>query len=315
MIFAYGEDDAHRLQLRDDDHAVAVAGMHDVARVDETQANDAADGRGDVAVIDVELRGIKLALIVLDGAFVLLDERVLCGELLFGNRVLSKQGGVARNINARVIEQRLIACELAFNLRDDGLIRARIDFDERVAGAHQVALFEVYGHELAVDAALHCDGGDGGCRTEARDIDADVACLRLRDDDWRVTAASGFACGLAGLLCCGLIRVSAIPEEGDRGKERKEHPGPYFVLRLFGLRRRRRRGQQQLRMFGRGYFRQSKRPRHDVRRVKEIALHIQFVDTEVTRRTRIGLCEDVLQMSCRTPINKSSGRKQEVIYV
>jgi len=44
LIFGQGKDDGNGLDLSHEQQACRVGGMHDVARIDRTQADDARDG-------------------------------------------------------------------------------------------------------------------------------------------------------------------------------------------------------------------------------------------------------------------------------
>src|SRR6185369_14755495 len=82
------EDHGDRLELGDDDQAARIGRMHDVAGVHQTQPHAAGDGRGDATVGELNLRGLDLALVVLDRALELVNERCLRVVLLPRHRVL-----------------------------------------------------------------------------------------------------------------------------------------------------------------------------------------------------------------------------------
>ena len=49
LVLRQGENHGDRLQLRDDEKTVLVGGVHDIADIDETQTDAAADGSSDAA--------------------------------------------------------------------------------------------------------------------------------------------------------------------------------------------------------------------------------------------------------------------------
>ena len=132
-----------------------------------------------MTIRDVDFGGVEQPLVVLYDAFVLNNERFLRCQLLFGNRVLCEQRGVPGLIYARIFQQSLIASKLPFSLQDGGFIRARIDFDQRIALFYQVTFVKVKAHQLTVNAALHGHRIDGSDGPKAGHVDADIACDSL----------------------------------------------------------------------------------------------------------------------------------------
>jgi hypothetical protein len=66
--------------------------------------------------------------------------------LLFGNGILRHQRFIARQIDARVIQQGLVPNQLSFRLHQRSVVRPRIDLDERGALLHDVAFFVMHFH-------------------------------------------------------------------------------------------------------------------------------------------------------------------------
>ena len=66
-----------------------------------------------MAVPQLDLRVVHLALVEFHRAFILVDDRELRIELLFGYRVLGEGLLVTREIEPRVLQQRAVAGELA----------------------------------------------------------------------------------------------------------------------------------------------------------------------------------------------------------
>jgi hypothetical protein len=73
-------------------------------------------------------------LVGLDRAFELADERLLRVELLLRDSVLGQQVPIADDIDACVVELRLVAGQRALGLAQRRLEGARVDLRERLAG-------------------------------------------------------------------------------------------------------------------------------------------------------------------------------------
>src|SRR5581483_7830738 len=126
----HGIEDRDRLELRDDDDAVGIAGLDDVAWVDLSQAKATADRSGDAGVGELQPRVIDLARVYTHRAFVLAYERGLGVDLLLGDRVLLEERVVPLEIELCILEQRSVARELSLRLLQLHLEGARIDFRE-----------------------------------------------------------------------------------------------------------------------------------------------------------------------------------------
>ncbi len=146
LILGDGENDADGLKLGDHQESGAVAGLNDVAGIHQPEADAPGDGRGDVAIDQIDLHRLNQTLIVLDYSFVGLDGSDLRGKLLLGDGVLLDERFITRLVDAGVVERGLIAQQLPFILRQLGFIRAGIDLGQRVALLHDVALFVEHLH-------------------------------------------------------------------------------------------------------------------------------------------------------------------------
>ncbi len=183
VVFGDVEDDGDGLKLGDHGEGGGGAGEDDIAGVDETQADATGDGRGDVAVGELDLVVLNGALVSLDGAFILDDGLLLVVELLLGDGVAGVGGAVAVEVDAGLGEDALIVLEGAFSLGEGGLVGARIDVDERLAFVNDLAFLVVNGHDLAGDLAVDGDGEDGGDGAEGVVVDVDIAGMGLGDGD------------------------------------------------------------------------------------------------------------------------------------
>jgi hypothetical protein len=113
LVLGQREDDVDGLELRDDGEPGRVGRVDEVARIDAAEADPAGDGRRHAAVDEVQLRGVDLALVDDERGLVLADEGHLRVELLLRDRVFLRESAVARHVDLRVREERLIARELS----------------------------------------------------------------------------------------------------------------------------------------------------------------------------------------------------------
>ncbi len=121
------------------------------------------------------MRGLKCALVHFHSAFVLRDGRLLRVESLRGNGALRERGLIAGEIEARVLQHRLIASELTLRLYQRGLIRTRVNDGEQVAFVDDLPFAVVDRHQLPGHAAGNGDRVNRRDGAERVDVDADVA--------------------------------------------------------------------------------------------------------------------------------------------
>ena len=74
LVFDDGEDGADGLELGDDEESVGVGGVDDVTGIDKAESDASGDGGGDLAIREIELDGFDEAFVLLDYAFLLLDQ-------------------------------------------------------------------------------------------------------------------------------------------------------------------------------------------------------------------------------------------------
>ena len=200
QVLRDGVEHGDRLELRDDDDAVSVAGVHDVAGIDQPQTEAAADRRADARISKLQPRVVDLTDIHADRAFVLAHERSLRVDLLLGDRVLLEKRVVALEVEAGVLDERPVACQLPLGLLQLHLEGPRIDLGEELALLHELAFFEEHAHQLAVDTRLHRHRAQRRYRAESVDDEVDVALCRRRGDHrgWPALSAARAAFGGAG---------------------------------------------------------------------------------------------------------------------
>ncbi len=187
VVFRECKDHRDRLQLRDDNDAVGVARMHDVADIDLAQPEPTADRCGDARIGELQLGTVDLGLVRLERTFVLADQRGLRVELLFGDGILLEQRAIALEISLRVFQQRLVASHGAFGLRELDLVGPGIDLCEQVALFDHLALAEHHRAQFAVDMRPDSDSVERYDRSQPVQVKIDIAGLG-RGSDHRLAA-------------------------------------------------------------------------------------------------------------------------------
>ena len=142
IVFGRREDDADRLDLRDDDDAGGVAGLHVIALIDLTQADAPADRGDDAAIGYVEVGRVDLRLVAGHGGLVLRHQKLLVVDLLGGDRILFAQDLEARQIGLRLGVQGGVLGQLSLRLRQGRLIGPRIDLGQKIARFDDLAFLK-----------------------------------------------------------------------------------------------------------------------------------------------------------------------------
>ncbi|MPM55205.1 hypothetical protein SDC9_101998 [bioreactor metagenome] len=153
--FGQREHRVDGLDLRDGDQPRGVRWVDHVAQIRLAQAKPPGNRRGDACVAQLQLGRIHLRLVRGDRAFVLAHQRGLGVHLLVGDGVLRLQLFVTLKIKLGVLEQRLIAQQRALHLVQRGLVAARVDLGQQLAGLHLVAFLEVQLDQLARCLGTH----------------------------------------------------------------------------------------------------------------------------------------------------------------
>src|SRR6266849_4502007 len=211
--------------------------MHDVAGIHKTQADAAADRRGDTGIGELQLGVVDLTLIRRDGAIKLADERGLGIELLLGDHAFLKKKLESFEINLGVSAQSLIFGQLPLGLRKLDLEGTRIDLREKLSFVDELALPERDTRELAVHATANRDGVEGGDGADAIEIDGQVAPLGGGNYDRHNQVACAEASlalagcsGHGGVGCrAGVPFVAVIPAT-DSDSAKNESPEPPAAL-------------------------------------------------------------------------------------
>src|SRR6185369_4773496 len=188
IIFGNAEQHVDWLQLGDDEHAVGIGGMNDVARIDQTQTDSSGDRRSDAAIGDLNFGVVDLSLIDVYDALILMDRGDLCVELLLRDRILAIGDLVTVEIDLCVFKQRLIALKLSLGLGQLRLKRTRIDLRQQLALFDHLTFTIIDTHQLTIHTAFDSHRVERRNRTECIDVHADVAFLsngRRYRDTWR----------------------------------------------------------------------------------------------------------------------------------
>ena len=138
--------------------AIGIAGANDIARIHLSQSQSSADWRGNAGVAQLQSGIIDLCLIHFYRAFKLFNQRILCIELLLGDRILREQGPVALKIDSGIGKLRLIARELTLDLRQCDPQWLRINFGKHLARFDYRAFLKIDALQQAIDTCLN--GGD-----------------------------------------------------------------------------------------------------------------------------------------------------------
>ena len=117
VVLGHGEQHVDGRDLGHHHDAVGVAGGDIVAGVDLAQTHPARHGRGDPGIGEVQLLGADRRLVGLDRALNLAHQRALGVHLLAGDGVLRQQGLIALQVDAGVVELRLVARQRALGLQ------------------------------------------------------------------------------------------------------------------------------------------------------------------------------------------------------
>src|SRR5208282_3432494 len=99
-------------------------------------------------------------------------------------RILLGEADVARQVELRVLETRLVLRLLRNRLIERRLIRARVDLNKNITLLDHLALLEVDLDDFAIDAAPHQHSLVRLYSAKPIQVDWKVSLFRLRDGDW-----------------------------------------------------------------------------------------------------------------------------------
>src|SRR6516225_6999430 len=149
------KSDKYRTQLIDDDNAAAVGRPHHVAQIDEPGTGPAIDRRANLGIVDLSLRHVDHCLVGRNGGFELRNERSSGIEILPASG--PRRGQLARpaEIDACVIELRLVFELVRSGLRQCRLEWGGIDLEQHVAGLDFGSFREIDLDDLTVHPRLY----------------------------------------------------------------------------------------------------------------------------------------------------------------
>ena len=173
---------------------------------------------------------LHLALVILDGSFVLENRLLLIVHLLLGDGVLRKRGLIAAQIDPGFIQQGLVVGQLSFHLGQRSLIGPRIDIQQGIAFVDQLAFAVVDVDDFALHPAGDRDGVDRSDGAEGIDVNADVPLARRRRGHGHGSGSGiGLRAGRPLLRLAQVIKCNR-PDYNDN----KQGPHPLVTLsRLF----------------------------------------------------------------------------------
>ena len=154
--------DIDRRRLDDGRERGEIRLADEIADLDGSHTDAAADGRADGAIAELDIEVLQLSCVGIDRGAPEghLGPGVVEGDL--GGGVLGDELGVAGNITFRLLELRLRSLEQPLHLPDLCLQRAAVEREQGIALPHRHAIAKVHAHDLTVDAGLDRDAGDRG---------------------------------------------------------------------------------------------------------------------------------------------------------
>ena len=179
-----GEREHHRdrPKLRDHHQRGVVRRVHDVALVDLPDADAALQRRADRGVVELGLRVADLRVVRGDLGAVRIDRGLLVFQLLAAGEILLRELGVAREVQDRALQVRLILEPLRLLLGKLRLVGAGIDDRQRIAGLDVLPLGEQDFDDLAVHPRFDCDGVVGLHRADPAQEDRHIVGLHARNN-------------------------------------------------------------------------------------------------------------------------------------
>ena len=193
IVARQSKHDADWLHLRQNNDAGRVAGLDQVADVDLQEAGHAVEGRPQRCVVHLRLVAGDEPLVGLHGGRVLRDEKLLVGNLLQGDRILSAKLLIAFEIGLRLGMKGGVPGQLSLRLGQSSLVKTRVDFGQDVAFLDRLAFDEINLFEHARHLALDRGRIQGLNSSEARKHDWLVVLLHLRAPAQQRAALERFA--------------------------------------------------------------------------------------------------------------------------
>src|SRR5207302_245150 len=154
LVLGQAEEHGDGLKLSDDHQAIGVGRVHDIAGVNQTQPDPAADGSGDAAIGELQFGVVNLALIRGDRAIKLANQCCLRVKLLLRDDTFLKEKLVALEIDFGVLALRLILGELTLGLFELDLKRSWVNLDQNIPLVNVLTFLEGHVDNLTVHASV-----------------------------------------------------------------------------------------------------------------------------------------------------------------
>ena len=174
LVLRDGEHDGDRMDLRDDSQPEGVVGPDNVAGIDQSQADPAADGSRDPAVVELQPHVVDDTAVDLDRRLALLHQSSLRVDLLPGDLFEVGQRLVAFQIPLCRPQGCLAPGQRSFGLCELHFVGPRIDLRQQISRLHGLPLLEGHLQKLAFHAAADRDGVGGDDRAEPVEIQIQV---------------------------------------------------------------------------------------------------------------------------------------------
>jgi hypothetical protein len=192
LVLRQAEEHGDRLKLSDEHQAIDVGGVHNIAGVNQTEADTTADGRSDVGKGELQFGVVNLALVRGDRAIKLANQCRLRVELLLRDDAFLEEELEALKIDLGILALRLILGELALGLFELDLKGPRVNLDEKIPLLNVLTFLKRHVDDLTVHAAAN------GYRvicvdvSQSVEVNGKIAMMRRGNDDGNdKIAASG----------------------------------------------------------------------------------------------------------------------------
>ena len=189
IALAHLEVGVHRVWPDDGREHSRIVGADEVADVDEVAVDASADGRVDVRVGQVELRGRERRLGLLYRGTRFVTRLLLLNQIGLAAGLLLEDRRRDRVLLFRRRGARLRALRVGFGLVYPRLVKLGLDHEQEIALLHLGAGREVHADEYPLHSRADLDRLDGARLPGGLQIDGDLLLDRMRDRDlgrrWR----------------------------------------------------------------------------------------------------------------------------------
>src|ERR1700685_299618 len=236
-VFGDGKDHGDRLYLGDHCQGRGSVRLYDVPGIHQPQTYASRDRSRYVAPSDLDLVILHRALIVFYRAFVLQYDFFLIIERLLGNAISRPRVAVTLKIHSCLFKNIRVALECALRLQELRLIGSRIDIDQGLAFADELAFLVVDLRDHSRNLAGNRVGIDRSDGPDGFQIHSDVSFLCGGGDncDW----AGHTAPGRSGALGFVVMTLHQHENHTESQQQRCPHEKP-LPFGLVGMTRRRR---------------------------------------------------------------------------